>query len=321
MANRVQRTELGVDVAKDELVIYRSDCDSLTRIPNTKPQIKAWLRSLPAQTAIALEPTNAYHYDVTELAHAAGFDVFVIDGYRLNNYRKGIGQRAKTDPCDARLLARYLKNEGDEQRPWSPPPPAYRKLQSLLRRRAVVVKSLQCMQLSLDGEPALKAELAQIKRQLGLALRSMEKKIHEALREANLLSHAKRIQAIEGIGPLTAAGLIMAFIRGDFTSSDAFIAFLGLDLRVSDSGRKQGQRCLSKRGCGEIRRLLHNAGMSASRTAQWKGFYEHHRARGLATTQVLVMLARKLARVAFALMKGGTEYQAVTRSYGATVSA
>nr|WP_255461667.1 hypothetical protein [Alcanivorax xiamenensis] len=28
----------------------------------------------------------------------------------------------------------------------------------------------------------------------------------------------------------------MAFLRGDFKNSDAFVAFLGLDVRVRDSG-------------------------------------------------------------------------------------
>ncbi|MCX5511372.1 transposase, partial [Pseudomonas sp. BJa3] len=91
-------------------------------------------------------------------------------------------------------------------------------------------------------------------------------------------------------------------------SSDSYIAFLGMDLRVSDSGQKNGRRRLTKRGCSEIRRLLHNAAMAASRSAAWKDVYEQYRKAGKATTQALVILARKLARVAFALMKNQDEY-------------
>ncbi|SFP04602.1 hypothetical protein SAMN03159304_05870, partial [Pseudomonas sp. NFACC24-1] len=70
----------------------------------------------------------------------------------------------------------------------------------------------------------------------------------------------------------------------------------------------KGRRCLSKRGDPEARRLMHNAAMSARRTAAWKGFYEALRARGLSTTEALVALARKLARVVFALLKNQSEY-------------
>ncbi|OUM24621.1 IS110 family transposase, partial [Pseudomonas putida] len=55
-------------------------------------------------------------------------------------------------------------------------------------------------------------------------------------------------------------------------------------------------------------RLLHNAAMAASRSAAWKEIYERYRNNGKATTQALVILARKLARVAFALMKNQDEY-------------
>ncbi|MNT83969.1 Transposase IS116/IS110/IS902 family protein [compost metagenome] len=81
-----------------------------------------------------------------------------------------------------------------------------------------------------------------------------------------------------------------------------------MDLRVAKSGKKQGRPCLTKRGDAEARRLLHNAAMSASRTATWKPYYEAQRARGFSTTQALVMLARKLARVVFALLKNQSEY-------------
>lgn len=85
-----------------------------------------------------------------------------------------------------------------------------------------------------------------------------------------------------------------------------------MDLRQAQSGQKEGKSKLSKRGDSEARRLLHNAAMSASRTPAWKSFYETRRARNFATTQVLVMLARKLARVVFALLKDGSEYRPKT---------
>ncbi|AKF50241.1 Transposase [Pseudomonas syringae pv. syringae HS191] len=88
-----------------------------------------------------------------------------------------------------------------------------------------------------------------------------------------------------------------------------FADALGLDLRVSKSGQSDGPRRLTKRGDPEARRLLHNAAMSGSRTPAWKPFYEEQRKRGFSTTQALVMLSRKLARVVFALLKNQSEYQ------------
>lgn len=77
----------------------------------------------------------------------------------------------------------------------------------------------------------------------------------------------------------------------------------GLDPRPCDSGKKRGTRHLSKRGPGELRRLLFNAAMSAAKTKVWKPFYERERAKGLASTAALICIARRLVRVAFALFR------------------
>jgi len=45
--------------------------------------------------------------------------------------------------------------------------------------------------------------------------------------------------------------------RGAFSGSDAFIAFLGLDIRVRESGYYKGRAKLSKQGEPELRRLLY----------------------------------------------------------------
>ena len=82
----------------------------------------------------------------------------------------------------------------------------------------------------------------------------------------------------------------------------------GLDPRPNDSGKKTGQRRLSKRGWPEIRRLLYAAAMSAARTKAWNGFYLAQRAKGLSTTAALIVLARKLLRVAFSLFKQQSDF-------------
>lgn len=308
MAMHAGKLIVGADVAKAELVIHHDGSDEVIKLKNSKPDIKRWLKQQPLNTAIAVEATNVYHLDLVELAHGLGFSVYVIDGFQLSNYRKSVGGRVKTDPSDARLLSRFLKNEGEDLRPWSPPPAVYGRLQSLLRRRAALVTARTAMTQSWANESLLKSAFQTFVKSIDRLDLLMQKKIKEVLREAGLLEQVARCQAVEGIGFLTATALVMAFIRGEFKNSDSYIAFLGMDLRVSDSGQKTGRRRLTKRGCSEIRRLLHNAAMAASKSSAWKGVYEQHRNSGKATTQALVILARKLARVAFALMRNQDEY-------------
>ncbi|PIB49059.1 transposase [Pseudomonas sp. 2588-5] len=309
MAMSVLQSIIGVDVAKAEVVVYQIDTDELKIVPNIKSELKSWLKALPAGSAIAIEATNIYHLDTVNLAHSMGHKVYVVDGYRLNHYRKSTGGRAKTDASDARLLARYLKNEQAELRAWNPPPKIYTKLQSLLRRRAALVKMRVALNQSWAGELLLKASSKSVSACLERHEALIEKRILEAVTEAGLLHQIKRCQAVEGIGFLTAVALTMAFQRGEFQSADAYIAFLGMDLRVTDSGQMNGRRSLSKKCDGEIRRLLHNAASAGIRSEAWKPLYQQYLARGLKTTQALVIIARKLARIAFSLMKNQSEYQ------------
>jgi transposase len=306
------RTIVGVDVAKVELVIYNSGRGQLETIANTKAEIKKWLKTLPAKVAVSIEATNIYHVLFCDMAYAAGHDVYMIDGYALSHYREGVRVRAKTDALDAQLLARYLQREQSELQLWTPPSPLYRQLLSLFRRRAALVQARTSLTQSWSNEPLLKRAFETQLRSMQRLEVLVEKLIKDLLEKAGLMPDVKRCMKIEGVGFLTAARLVASYQRGTFSGGDAFVAFLGMDLKVSQSGQKKGSSKLSKRGDPEARRILHNAAMSASRTATWKPFYEAQCARGFSRIQVLVMLARKLARVIFALLKTQSEYQPKT---------
>ena len=305
-------TIVGVDVAKAELVIYNAQRGQLETIANSKVEIKKWLKALPGKVAVSIEATNTYHVLFCDMAYAAGHDVYMIDGYALNHYREGVRVRAKTDALDAQLLARYLQREQSELQRWIPPSPLYRQLLSLFRRRAALVQARTSLTQSWSNEPLLKKAFETHLKSMQRLEMLIEKLIKDLLEEAGLMADVQRCMKIEGIGFLTAARLIASYQRGVFSSGDGFIAFLGMDLKVSQSGQRKGSSKLSKRGDSEARRLLHNASMSASRTSAWKPYYEAQLARGFSRIQVLVMLARKLARVVFALLKSQGEYRPKT---------
>jgi len=309
MANTITSLFIGIDVSKAELAIARSDTADSVTLNNDKKAIRAWLKTLPATAAIAVEATNTYHCTLLAEAWQHQHRLYVVDGYRLSRYRDGVGGRAKTDRTDAELLLRYLQREADSLRLWTPPPAAYRTIQRLLHRRATLVQAQTALQQSLGDIPELKRSLQAVLRRLDRLDRQICQRLQQAVRDAGWHDDARRCQAMAGIGPLSAIALVNAFHRGAFASSDAFVAFLGLDVRVRDSGTHRGRRKLTKQGDPELRRLLYNAAMAARRQPDWASFYQRYLNRGLKPIQVLVILARKLARIAFALLKQQSEYQ------------
>ena len=108
--------------------------------------------------------------------------------------------------------------------------------------------------------------------------------------------------SIPGIGPLNAAALVATYHRGAFANSDAFIAFIGMDVRLRESGHYRGKRKLTKRGEAELRRLLYCAAQPARCYQPFEDFYQRQLEKGLPKIAAKVILARKLARIAFTLI-------------------
>lgn len=298
---------IGIDASKAELVI--DDGSRTVTIANTRKDIRRWLQALPGRAYIAIEATGTYHLELLAQAAKKSHRLYVIDGYRLNRYRDSVGGRAKNDASDARLARRYLCNEINQLRPWLAPPTGYTRLKRLLHRRAKIVQLRTALRQSLAGVPELRAASRSMLERIDRALALIDRLMQQAAQKAGLHTAVRRLDAIEGVGPLVATAFATTYLRGPFRSSDAYIAFIGMDVRVRDSGTKRGHRKLTKQGDGEMRRLAHVAAMAACRSGRWRELHRANQARGLSRTQSLVIIARKIARLAFALLKSDEEYR------------
>lgn len=320
MAKRAERCTYGIDVAKNWLDLYCADEDRSERIDNTAVSVTRWLEELDGEIQIALEATNRYHEEVAEQAHALGHRVYVIDAYRLNRYREAVGERAKTDRQDAALLARYLQRERAQLRRWTPQDPREAALRRLLRRRARLVQHTVSLRQSLADMGALEASVEGLVAHCRRLVRQIDRELQVRARRVGWQAHLQRSLSVPGVGPLTSLALVSAFHRHAFRSADAFVAFIGLDVRVRDSGKYKGRRKLTKRGDPELRRLLYNAAMSACRDAYWQPYYQSLRQRGLSGVAALMALARKLVRVCYALLQKQVDFDPTIRNKACTAT-
>ena len=294
------KTFIGIDVAKNELVI--SSDQGLIKIANTLEAIDTWLTKLPSDSLIGLEATGCYHQLLTDRAVLAGLVVYVLNPRDTRHYALGLGRRSKTDRVDAEMIRRLVAAEHSNLRPYQPATQVQRQLALLQRRRACVVKHRQALQKTLRGVDELETSLGEALTALDELLDTIDHKLHELLvSQTTLMADVRRLESIPGIGRQTSTQLAVLFSRVPLKRSDAAVAFIGLDPRACDSGQKRGRRRLSKRGPSELRRLLYNCAKAAAKTTVWKPYYASLRAREFSTTQSLVILARKLLRVAFSL--------------------
>lgn len=131
----------------------------------------------------------------------------------------------------------------------------------------------------------------------------IERHITTLIRELGWWSDYQYCLSIPGIGSGNASALVAAYHRGSFAGSDAFVSYLGLDVRIRESGRFKGRRKLTKRGEPELRRLLFCASHPARHYHRFAEYYQRQLDKGLCKMAARVVLARKLARIAFTLMR------------------
>ena len=276
------------------------------RVDNREAALKGWLKKVEPGTMLALESTGKYHLLLARLAFEHGLTVFVLNPRDVRHYAKGVGCRGKTDRLDAQVLARLVANEHAELHAWNPAPPELQRLDDLLRQRAALMRHKTALVQSVGEDRQMASTFKPLLDICVQTLKALDKQIRQAVDAVpGAAGAARRITSIPGIGLLTGAALLRQFMRLGHVNADVALAFTGLDPRPMDSGNKRGQRRLSKRGNPELRRLLFNAAMSASRTDSWNAAYRRERDKGLPSTAALIVVARKLVRVAYSLFKSG----------------
>jgi transposase len=299
MAKPVTPITLGIDVAKDHLVCHCWHTDQCQVLDNQPAAIKAWLKTLTGPVRIAIEPTSHYHLTLVEAALAQDCTVYLVNARQLSHYRQAVNLRHKTDAQDAWLLARYLQHEAQQLRPFQPQDRRAQRLWCLITRRATVVQARQRLRQSLRD---VRCSIRALMTQFDALLQRLDRQIQDLVRELGWWQHYRRCLSIPGIGPANAVALVAAYHRGAFSGSDAFVAYLGLDIRLRESGRFKGKSKLTKQGEPELRRLLYCASRPATSHARFADYQQRMTDKGLSKIAARVALARKLARIAFTLM-------------------
>lgn len=122
---------------------------------------------------------------------------------------------------------------------------------------------------------------------------------------------AAGLSSVPDFGPKTTA--VLRAELGDvqrFADSDAAVAYVGMDVRVRQSGKWRGQRKLSKRGSGRVRRVLYIAAVRSLTRADsaFGSYYRHLVAQGVPKMGALMGVMRKMVVVAYWLLKNGGRY-------------
>ena len=307
---------LGIDVSKDQLATALIDPATKRArwqldVSNDPKGIAQLLQRTPAEVAWVLEPTGRYSLSVAQQARAAGRVVLLAPARKARQFMASIQTRAKTDHLDcvglglfglSRPLALYPINSETVER-----------VQQLLRARRTLSESLAKVQQQLQELPHARAVLTQTATLLREQLKALDKQLAS---ESQHFPAMKQLAQVHGIGLVTSAAVSACLKAKQFSRSSQFVAYIGLDIAIRQSGRRAGERGITREGDAELRRLLYLCAQASLRAtgSPFRLQYERELAKGLSRTAALCAVARKMARLCWSMEHHGTTYDP-TRVY------
>jgi transposase len=313
----VEPTVVGIDVSKDRLdvaILPGGEGFAIARDAAGLATLAERLLPLAPQ-AIALEATGGYETVVVASLAAAGLPVVVVNPAQVRAFGRALGQRAKTDPIDAALIARFAAMTKPEIRPL--PDEATQRLADLLARRRQIIIMMVAERQRLrrvDGRSVADTRLQRSLNRLLEALRRELSELDRAIEEDVRRSPAWRdkenlLASVPGVGPIIARTLIADMPELGRLDRRQIAALAGLAPWTRQSGQWKGRSFIGG-GRASVRALLYMGAVTAVRhNPALRTFHQRLVNAGKPRMSALIAVARKLLTILNAVLRDRTPWQ------------
>jgi transposase len=303
---------VGVDVSKDRLDVHVLPSEAAFSVERTSAGVAALAERLAElePVLVAMEATGGFETIVAAGLAAAGLPLAVINPRQIRAFAQAVGKRAKTDPLDAQVIARFAQAVRPEPRAVADE--QAQTLGELVARRRQLVEMMVAernRRRSLTRSRLIKG-VDRVLAALQQELTTLESDIDETIRRSPVWRETEELMtSVPGVGQKTAHSLIAELPELGRLDHKRIAALAGLAPYNRDSGRFRGQRCISG-GRGPVRTALYMAATVAARhNPVLKIFAERLRTAGKRPKQVLIAVARKLLLILNAILRERRPWQ------------
>jgi transposase len=309
----MDNTIVGIDVSKDRLDVAvrpSGELFLLQRNAGGLEQLVERLRLL-APSLVALEATGGFETVVAAALAAAGLPIVVVNPAQVRAFAKAVGQRAKTDPIDAAVIAHFAEATKPEPRPL--PDEATRMLADLVARRRQIVEMIGAeRQREKRATARIKKSIARLIKALEKELASVNSDIDDAVHGSPAWRDKEDLLAsVPGIGPIIARTLIADLPELGHLDRKKIAALAGLAPFTRQSGQWRGRSFIGG-GRTSVRTALFMGAMAARRhNPVLKAFFGRLVAAGKPKMVALIAVARKLLTILNAVLRDQKPWQTV----------
>ncbi|MDO9492895.1 IS110 family transposase [Acetobacterium sp.] len=285
---------VGVDVSKSRLDIFFND--ESWSIPNVWASISKLAIKLVDlhPKLIVVESTGGLEHALLTEFSSLGLPVALVNPRRVREFARSIGQLAKTDKVDAKLLARF--GEAVKPEPTKMPTIEEQHLSALMVRRRQVIEMLTMEKNHLNStHPVTQDSVTKIMALLQHELDELNGQIDEYIDQFPEFKRKDEILcSTPGIGKVTSAILLSDLPELGSIDRKKIASLVGVAPFNNDSGRFRGKRRI-KGGRPTVRTVLYMATISAIKcNPVIRPYYKHLLDKGKVKKVAIVACMHKM---------------------------
>jgi transposase len=303
---------VGIDVSKDRLDVHVRPSAEAFAVARDGKGLKELVERLSGLSPrlIAVEATGGFETIVAAAIAGAQLPLAVVNPAQIRHFAQAVGKRAKSDPIDAAVIARFAEAVKPEPRQMRDE--AARLLAELVGRRAQIIEMLVA-ERQREGRVAA----SRVRKSIGRHIAALEKELVAVDSDIDGLVRGSPVwrekedllTSFPGVGD-TLARVFLAELPelGQLTRRE-IASLVGVAPFTRQSGRWKGKSMIAG-GRSGVRAASFMAALSASRcNPALRAFYQRLLAAGKPKMVALIAVARKILTILNAMLRDKKQWQ------------
>jgi transposase len=308
----MEHVYVGIDVSKDQLDVHvrpNGEAFVVTRDGKGLEELTERLQAL-TPTLVAVEATGGFETIVAAAIAGASLPLAVVNPAQVRHFAQAVGKRAKTDPIDAAVIARFAEAVKPEPRPVADE--AVRLLGELVARRRQIIEMLVA-----ERQRETRADNVRVRKGLARHIKVLEKELQtitddigNSIRNSPVWREKEDLMvSVPGVADKTSSSLLAEVPELGSLTGRQVASLVGVAPFTRQSGHWKGKSMIAG-GRAAARTAIYMAALSASQhNPVLKAFYQRLLAAGKPKMVALIAVARKLLTILNAMIRDKKPWQ------------
>jgi transposase len=300
-------TYVGIDVSKDQLDVHIHPAGEAFSVSRNQAGLEELIERFKAYAlkAVAVEASGGFEAIVIASFVAVGLPVIRVNPAQVRAFANALGKRAKTDPIDAAVIARFVEATKPEIR--SLPSAQTLALADLIARRRQIVQMITAEHqraMRSTANARLQKSIARLLKALQRELDSLDDDIDISVRSSPVWREKEDLlSSVPGVGKVIARTLLAELPELGSLDRRQIAALVGLAPFTRRSGKWRGKSFIGggRTSCRTI--LFIGALVAAKHNPDLKAFHQRLIDAGKLKMVAIVAVARKLLTILNAIIR------------------